>query len=149
MEVGTLVGSITSLVTAVGALVGVSVQSRRETRVRSSIAGNLTVIKELESVPISIKQEVSESLEAALRSDCEALERLIKGRNQIRERNRPSLFVALFISAALTTPLWFLWKPAGAWGWTGFLILAFAAFLFVIVGIVAWSAGPPNGKKNS
>lgn len=146
MDIGAVVGPVTSLVTALGALLGASIQNRREARVRASIASNLAAIKDLEPLQVSIKSELAMSLESAMRSDCEALERLIKDRNTIRERNRPSLFVALFMAAVLTTPLWFLWKPAGFWAWVLFLGLAFAAVLFVILGLMAWSAGPTQAK---
>jgi hypothetical protein len=140
---GAMAGTATSLVTALGALLGASVQNRREARVRASIASNLTMIKELEATQFSIAKELTGELETPMRSDFEALSRLVTARNQVRERNRPSLYVALFMAAVLTTPLWFLWKPTEVWAWALFLGLAFVAGLFVILGVMAWSAGPP------
>jgi hypothetical protein len=147
VDVGAIAGTATSLVTALGALLGASLQNRREARVRASIASNLTMIKELEATQFPITKELTGELETTMRSDFEALSRLVTARNQVRERNRPSLYVGLFMAAVLTTPLWFLWKPTEVWAWALFLGLAFVAGLFVILGVMAWSAGPPGGAE--
>jgi hypothetical protein len=106
-------------------------------RVRNSIANNIKIISDISGAKLTNEQALITTLVSGLRSDVSALAKLIEGRNQEKKRNWASLFVAIFLAAIITIPLWFLWRPENGWTWAFFILLATVATLLLIGGLGA------------
>lgn len=138
MDLASVAGPAASLITALGALpLAALLQNRREMRVRNSIENNIKIINDISGAKLANEQALITTLESGLQSDVSALVKLIESRNQEKKRNWASLFVAIFLAAIITIPLWLLWRPENGWTWALFILLATVATMLLIGGLSA------------
>ena len=150
MDLASVAGPTASLITALGALpVGALVQNRREMRVRDWIANNIKTITDIRGAKLANEQLLITTLESGLRSDVSALAKLIEDRNREKKRNWASLFVAIFLGAIITIPLWFLWRPQNGLIWALFILLATVATLLLMGGLGACFAADRKDRSRT